>query len=386
MFDDIYINLRINAKKAERDLESFKKKLNSISNIGNNFSENFSNTLKDLQGQAEHTATNIGNAFRESADLASKAFSGIGSVFKNVLGYSNLGGLLKHYININRQLEWLDRSNQRRFASNSRSDAIVNRLSGDPGYVRGGGGYIYKYRKNTSDSYDRNILNQSNYFPGSRRWQIANGKFPFTKEDLAIVREFGEAFNDLKYNFELITLTVGREMLPRITSLVRKFSELLENSKILKNVLTYGLFGLAATEGIRKSTEVVLGLVNVYSKLNNIVQSIAKWKIISAAVSNPFATAAILGTAAVGYGNYKLDKWLRNKENIKPITYNTNLDKLGLYSGVQEVAKNNNITYNIDNIEVKSNPKVLPELLNSIGESVRGNSIIMNQANYGGLY
>lgn len=386
MFDDIYINLRINAKKAERDLESFKKKLNSISNIGAEFSENFSNALKDLQGQAEHTATNIGNAFRESADLASKAFSGIGSIFKNVLGYSNLGGLLKHYVDINRQLEWLDRSNQRRVASNRRSDAIANRLSNDPGYVRGGGGYIYRYRQNTSDSYDSSVLNQSNYFPGSRRWQIANGKFPFTREDLAIVREFGKAFNELKYNFELITLTIGREMLPRITSLVKRFSELLENSKILKDVLTYGLFGLAATNGIRKSTEVVLGLVDVYSKLNNIIQSIAKWKIIAAAASDPFATAAVLGTVAVGYGAYKTDQWLKNKEDRKPITYNTNLDRLGLYSGVREVAKNNNITYNIDNVEVKTNPKGLPELLNSIGESVRTNSIIMNQANYGGLY
>ena len=149
----------------------------------------------------------------------------------------------------------------------------------------------------------------------------------------------------------------------------------MQTSKLFKNAISY-----------------IIILISVFEKLNKIVITSKGLSLLL----NPIALKTIAGGAAVAglgtlaYKYFKGKKNLRSDSTIPQLS--PTLDNLGLYSGAQNIinnssSKNNNVIYNIDTVQVRSDPRNLTELTTDIRKtSSRDNTFLMNNANFGGIY
>lgn len=420
--ENISIKVSLDTSKAISNLEELTSKVGKLTEeakkLSNQFSNSFAEIAKqfaEIAKQSKNTSEEIENTFSKSARKIKYIFGSIGGVFgstfKNIVGYDSINSLLKHYVETNQRLEWFENSNKRRATANTRSNIIIDRLTKmtqGNGYVGTPGGFQYYYDGLPQNSYDRNVFDKSNYFPGSNRWKIANYKYPFDENDRRIVEEFSKSLNNVRYQFETITQSVARSLLPVLTRMLNIVGQLAEESKIFKTTLTIGIW-------INQTAKLANMVINISNAVTGLNKALAITKtlgifgkpLFGIVSKHPLASLAVgaLGLGGLGYGVYKNFK---NKHNL---TYNS-MDEnylqnryseqfilprpgnLGLYSGVNDImnsynnSRSNSIVYNIDTVQVKTDSRNVPDLMNSVSRmtSNYNNTLLMNNANYGGIY
>ena len=387
----ISIKLNLDTSKAKEMLDDLKKNFDDLNGKSYEFGKNMEDVLDKLEKNVTRKAFDLKNAFN--------------NIFKHFAGYGSLPGLLQRYTFGTLEKDWYEQSLQRRTAANNRSNSIHDYLatgtqaqyekmligSGSVGKNKG----VEHFYRNPENNYDRNILNKTNFLPGTKRWRISKFPTPFDKEDKRLTDEYLKSLADVKYQFDLITREIGRELLPHLTKLLGFFAKLTETNKVFRKSMKYGFI---ATQ--------VLKLVEVFVKLNKVL-AIIKW--LPVATTSLTTLLSALGLVAAGSGAYfgykkwlnRKDKksWMQNSENtndLLPEQKTIKINDLGLYSGAQKILQTHNvnntnggnhISYNIDNLEIKTNAKNIPSLLNDVRKTtVRDNTFIMNNANFGAMY
>lgn len=392
--EKVSIKLSTDTSKAEDALNSISKTFETLNKSADKFYDIMSEVFSKLENKADKSSKKIKNSFLKVSKNITKSFDNVfGSILRDIVGYSSIGGLLNQYVRKVQSKEWFETGSRKRVAANIRNDTLVDSVSGvsyekgsyhdrlnsilyGKGYVGSSSSIKYYYRPNQNNNgYDRDILRKPNYFPGTKRWEAATYPLPFDEEDTKIVKEYTEAIGNLKFQFHTITQELGRALLPQISKFLNIFSNLMQTSKLFKNAISY-----------------IIILISVFEKLNKIVITSKGLSLLL----NPIALKTIAGGAAVAglgtlaYKYFKGKKNLRSDSTIPQLS--PTLDNLGLYSGAQNIinnssSKNNNVIYNIDTVQVRSDPRNLTELTTDIRKtSSRDNTFLMNNANFGGIY
>lgn len=392
---NLSIDIGKNLKIKNIDASSLEKLSDKFKQLEDESAKTSSKIILDFKDAAEATSMSFSKAFSDTINIINGFGSIFGKIFKSIVGFDSFGGMLKQYVRDNLNKEWFDISNQRRITSNKRSNTMVDLLShnftsrydnilygkdyvGNPQSVQ-----IYHRTpqqgiQGINSNYDRNIFNRNNYLPFSNRWRIANKNLPFDENDLKNVKEFLNAFDNLRYQIILLTRDWSRTLLPIATELFKKFTDLIKTSEAFRKALTFG-FALSQISKLIK-------MVELLNKSLAITSTISLLK-------NPVA----LGAIAAGGAGYGLYKYFRNRKRQKESENNPimSLNELGPFSGMNKVindnssGRNNTINYNINSLQVNSNANSVNSLINDIRTNTtrhRDNTFLMNNANYGGIY
>ena len=404
--EKVSIKLSTDTSKAEAALNNISKIFETLNKNADKFYDTMSETFSKIEDKANESSNKTKNSFLQASKSIAKSFNNIfGSIFRDIVGYNSIGSLLNQYIRKVQSKEWFETGSRKRVAANIRNDTLVDSVSGvsyekgsshdrlnsilhGKGYVGSSSSIKYYYEPNQNNNgYDRDILRKPNYFPGTKRWEAATYPLPFDEEDTKIVKEYTEAIGGLKFQFHTITQELGRALLPQISKLLNIFSHLMQTSKLLKNAIS---FGFITTQLLNP----IITLISAFEKLNKVLITSKGLSLLL----NPVALGTIAGGATVaGLGTlaYKYFKGKGKKNSQSDYTIpklSPTLDNLGLYSGAQNIinnssSKNNNVIYNIDTVQVRSDPRNLTELTTDIRKtSSRDNTFLMNNANFGGIY
>lgn len=375
--EDVSIKVKLDTSKVEASLNKLKQAFDSLNDTAQNFSESLKNTFDNVSNEAKDKSSQIKDNFIAAAKEIQNAF---GKIFNNFAGYNSFAGLIKRYTFGTLEQDWYSQAVQRRTAANSRSNSIHDNISGYRGYdnllfgsgsVGKSSGAEYIYRSN---NYDREILNRTNYLPGTRRWRISKFPMPFNDEDRRVVDAYMESLTRVKYQFGTLTQELGQQFLPLLTKLLGYFADLIEKSNAFRNTLKYGFIVSQLTK-----------LVAAFAKLSGVMG-------INAGAAGVAAGVGAVGAVGVGLGvgAYKAYEKYKSKKEARD-----NFETLGIYSGTQQVLENrntnlsNSISYNIDTVQVKTDAKNVPTLLEDIKRtSIRdtNNVFLMNNTNFGGIY
>ena len=413
----------INTDNFEKLSDIFMNLESNVKSLGENINLSFDEAGNSVEQLGYKIRKYLSSALSETISLT-KAFGvSVGSLFQKTLGYDSLLGLINHYTRTVQGKEWFRKSNIRRKTSNTRTNIITDNIGNlnetitnryleniyGKGYVGSPNGLQIYYSDRDLSSrnninklqYNKDIFNEHNYMPGTKRWKYATYEYPFDEEDLARVNDFQNSLNKIIYSFETITKSVAEKLVPVLSSLLSKFAALVEKSELLRNILTAGL------------------IINTFSKLismvNNLNKTLAITKSLMFFISNPLATLGLAATGAAAYGGYKLFKNKKAKQYFFNPELQQNLlnaisskdNNLSLYLGTKNIIANNNslersgewhkssnessfrndVNYNINTIQINSNARNIEDLARDITRSVpNNNTFLMNNSNFGGIY
>lgn len=407
--EKIVIKVDINTKNVEDSLKkissSFKELQGGINHISDNISDALSKAFKNSEAEVRKSSQNIKNQFSQ-----------IGNYFNKIIGFNSFEGLFRHYIKAVLGNEWFENSNLRRVASNTRSNIMADGLSSNrynnilfgKGYVGNSDSIQYYYRNRQQQEYDRNILNKNNYFPFTRRWKQANYSNPFDSVDLKLTKDFLNSIDKLRLNLETVTQAVARNLLPIITNIVDNLNKYLKEgdkltffirglNKGINEVINIWKVALKATEeglkgtfGILNATilSFVKGVNSIKEGFNILFKPLGRLKnLFGGHIEIPESEQEREDSLSKNNSRKSLNV---KSPVINDINYNLAFDKLGIlpnnnyYNSKQN---NNSINYNIDTIQIRSDAKNMPELINDVRKaSSRDNIFLMNNGNFGGIY
>lgn len=406
--EKVSIELNLDSTKALKQLDTIRSSFEKLNSQSKKTGETMKKALEDGTKNADRQANKLTNSFFLAFQKIGKAFDEFyeklggdktwnkmkdrfsmlysqaekigdlfGNIFQKFAGYSSFGGLIDRYTMGVLEQEWYNKTLARRTASNSRSNGIYDFLKEGtnpysnillaPQTVKNNG---VELRKN---EYDKEILNQTNYLPGTRRWRISKFPMPFTEEDTATVENYLESLAKVKYQFGVITGEIAKEVMPKLARALEVFADLIKNSETFRNVLKGGFF-IAGMGKIASTLKIFKDVLGIFARPQ-----------LALALT---ALGGVVAGTKWGYGKIKnfFENRKKNKSDTLPAIENYKYTPIPqkLLQNATSYNNSKSVSYNIENLNVRSEAKNVNSLLSDVRKNINRDYVFaMNNANYG---
>ena len=127
--EKVSIKLSTDTSKAEDALNSISKTFETLNKSADKFYDIMSEVFSKLENKADKSSKKIKNSFLKVSKNITKSFDNVfGSILRDIVGYSSIGGLLNQYVRKVQSKEWFETGSRKRVAANIRNDTLVKRL------------------------------------------------------------------------------------------------------------------------------------------------------------------------------------------------------------------------------------------------------------------